>query len=551
MDRCALFVDAGYVLADGAMAVHGTRHRESVSWNYPALLQFLSTVARDRSGLPLLRCYWYEATVEGRRSPEHEMLADLPGVKLRLGRMRPGRREGVESEVHRDLVTLARNGAIRDALVVSTEEELAEVIAEVQDLGVRVALAHIAVDGKWTISRALRQECDDIVELTEAHLRPYVDFVVGAEPVREDDRHPAGGYPGPALTNGHGPVSQLGPQALPAGSQPAAEIYTAPVIAEYQRSAQPIPNGQPGPLPPPQHSGPIGGPVPGPQVLPSEQPAGPGQAGPGSPAGLPPAGMPPGGMSQPGSQPPASAPEPVTALPVQRAGQDAGLTAPAGQPAAGAQRVPPVAGFAPMGQPAGPPSGAMGQPGMPQPGQPGYPAGYPGRGPDPAAHPGQQQAMPAASRALPAGPQAAAGVQAYPATAPTGRFTRDQQAAQQFPGQPAEPPEPGPGYVPQPGAYGGPQPAPPQPPLPLPPAVSVADAVQAAHGEGFSFGQAVAREAPQLWLEAVLARKPRMPSDLEARLLQDSALPIDSLLHDEVRHALRRGFWDALERARH
>ena len=78
----------------------------------------------------------------------------------------------------------------------------------------------------------------------------------------------------------------------------------------------------------------------------------------------------------------------------------------------------------------------------------------------------------------------------------------------------------------------------------------LADAVQAAHAEGFEFGQSVAREAPALWLEAVLARKPRMPSDLEARLLQDSALPIDSLLHDETRHALRRGFWDALERSR-
>jgi hypothetical protein len=64
------------------------------------------------------------------------------------------------------------------------------------------------------------------------------------------------------------------------------------------------------------------------------------------------------------------------------------------------------------------------------------------------------------------------------------------------------------------------------------------------------FGETVARDAPALWLEAVLARKPRMPSDLEARLLQGSALPIDFLLHDEVRHALRRGFWDALERAR-
>ena len=68
--------------------------------------------------------------------------------------------------------------------------------------------------------------------------------------------------------------------------------------------------------------------------------------------------------------------------------------------------------------------------------------------------------------------------------------------------------------------------------------MSVGDAVQSAHAEGFGFGEAVARDAPALWLEAVLARKPRMPSDLEARLLQGSALPIDSLLHDEVRHAL-------------
>jgi hypothetical protein len=81
--------------------------------------------------------------------------------------------------------------------------------------------------------------------------------------------------------------------------------------------------------------------------------------------------------------------------------------------------------------------------------------------------------------------------------------------------------------------------------------LSMGDAVQSAHAEGFGFGEAVARDAPALWLEAVLARKPRMPSDLEARLLQGSALPIDSLLHDEVRHALRRGFWDALERSRH
>ena len=120
----------------------------------------------------------------------------------------------------------------------------------------------------------------------------------------------------------------------------------------------------------------------------------------------------------------------------------------------------------------------------------------------------------------------------------------------QFPSSPTASPAGGPAYVPPQGSYNAPQPSSPGGTVPPGQALPLADAVQAAHAEGFEFGQSVAREAPALWLEAVLARKPRMPSDLEARLLQDSALPIDSLLHDETRHALRRGFWDALERSR-
>src|SRR6516225_10384693 len=122
------------------MAVHGTRRGESVSWDYEGLTGLLSGLATERTGLPLLRCYWYEATVDGRRTAEHDALADVPGIKLRIAKIRPGRREGVESEIHRDLTTLARNNAISDALVVSAEEDLAQVIADVQDLGMRVTL---------------------------------------------------------------------------------------------------------------------------------------------------------------------------------------------------------------------------------------------------------------------------------------------------------------------------------------------------------------------------------------------------------------------------
>ncbi len=125
--------------------------------------------------------------------------------------------------------------------------------------------------------------------------------------------------------------------------------------------------------------------------------------------------------------------------------------------------------------------------------------------------------------------------------APQGPPIPPGQGGQQVPGAQQElgPPS-GPIGLAGPGGYSG----------GVAPGVSLADAVQSAHEEGQAFGESVARDAPALWLEAVLARKPRMPSDLEARLLQGSALPIDFLLHDEVRHALRRGFWDALERAR-
>ncbi|MFC5822384.1 NYN domain-containing protein [Nonomuraea insulae] len=401
MDRCALFVDAGYLLADGAMAVHGTRHREAVSWDYPGLLQLMTSLSRERTGLPLLRCYWYEATVEGRRTPEHDVLADIPGLKLRLSRIRPGRREGVDAQVHRDLMTLARNNAICDAVVVSGDEDLAQVVCDAQDLGVRVSVIHVAADGGWAVSRSLRQECDDLVELGAPHLRPYVNVVSGITESSNGHHQP--------LSNGQSSHSHS--HSLPPAPPPSS--------ATGSHAASPSPNAQPSS----NGSGPSSGrgqssPPPSPPTYSSYQ------------------------LEQPPAQPPPSAP----------------ITGPI-------------------------------------------------------------QAQP-------------------PSSSPTtGQFSTPSSA----------------GYQPsQLGPYTGPQPAPINPPSAATAgATTLADAVKAAHREGHDFGDSVARDAPALWLEAVLARKPRMPSDLEARLLQGSSLPIDFLLHDEVRHALRRGFWDALERARH
>jgi len=682
VDRCALFVDAGYVLADGAMAVHGTRQRGSVSWDYAGLVKLLTGLSRDRTGLPVLRCYWYEATVEGRPSAEHDTLADLPGVKLRLGRIRPGRREGVGTEMHRDLATLSRNHAISDAVIVSAEEDLAEIVAEVQDLGLRVVIVHITADGAWTISRPLRQECDDIVEVSGAHLRPFVDLIAGAEPAELDEQYSNGsyqarsfetlGYQRRGLANGHGiGMGAVTHQGLPAAALPAPPtIYTTPVVEEYQRAAQPTGSGAMGPdsssgsmSTGPMSTGPATTDAMGPG------PMSPNSAGAGAPAPAPTApGVtpPPAGPPSRADSPSAGAPQHVGPSPQVGPSAQAG---PAHQVDHGAPRALAGEPFVPQGSHAlapgspgerqeadaarnahrsqeAPGSGrqgshaspSMAQPSLPQAPLPSPVPQAPGPGDVPYGHsqgeyrspeplgprsglpvreasirdaPGLREGMgregmagPGAEAGRSAGPAAARfadlSAPAQPASAhpgmaqqmPPQQMPPQQMPAQSMPGQPmpgqpmpghqyppgppgqfggsgpapmpshqqfqgAHPSQPPPSGYPAPqheqGPYGGPQSAAHSPvaqPVPQPMTVSLAEAVQAAHAEGFGFGDAVARDAPALWLEAVLARKPRMPSDLEARLLQGSALPIDSLLHDEVRHSLRRGFWDALERSR-
>jgi uncharacterized LabA/DUF88 family protein len=539
VDRCALFVDAGYVLADGAMAVHGTRRGESVSWDYEGLVQLLSSLARERSGLPLLRCYWYETTVDGRRTADQDALADVPGVKLRVAKIRPGRREGVESEIHRDLTTLARNNAISDALVVSAEEDLAQVIADVQDLGMRVTLVHIAVDGNWTISRALRQESDDIIEIGGDHLRPYVELIAGAEPAHPDeDGDLAAARP---LANGHS-AAAASYQQVPAGSGHHAPpaIYTAPVVAEYQRPALQLPRAAVREAREPRDGRDAREERSRDDRVREErtaQPAVNGEA------------QSPGRQDIPARQDIPGRPD-IYAAPVASTRSRPDRQEPAPQnPAARARAAEEAAGYSP-----GPGSGPQGtlETGSAASGLAGTPGSLGVSGPEAAqAPPGQLRRLPSSRNAANQGQAGPMGIPGLSGAAPmpSGQHgVQGQHGGQGQGGQgsarstPYSGPQPvagpaTPGYQnsASPASSGG---------------VSLSDAVQAAHDEGQEFGGSVARDAPALWLEAVLARKPRMPSDLEARLLQGSALPIDFLLHDEVRHALRRGFWDALERTR-
>ncbi len=612
MDRCALFVAAGYVLADGAMADHGSRPQE-VAWDYAGLLTFLTSLARDRTGLPVLRCYWYETAADSRGATEHEALASIPGVKLRLPPAQPGRREGAEADMRRDLITLARNRAVSDAVIVGAQEELGPVIADVQDLGVRVLLVHIPADGGGTAPRSLRQECDDVIETPAASLRPFAHLMAAAGPDRRSESHPGMSYssgelspaaaqrPGAAEHDGlaHPAAGQYQPPGQSLGSAASQQAGLLPAREHVRASpsgaaGQPAGTGgaagrdlgvpvqrhghrerdreaaiqaDPAVTRPPdsgshglrQPAGAASGPaVPDadtdamnrqrPYPVPDERtgPAGGGRgglpladAGQGGPArSLPKGGVPRNDVPQHGLPQRGLPSEPAEdGLPQHGASQDA-----LPQNGLPQSRLPQN----------GRPQNGLPQHGLPQHGLPqnGHVAE---RAPRPDEAPRGRQGRPPGSGApyLPAGPYSGTAPAAYdPLTAP-----RSPQYgapySDRIPGSSAQVP-----YGSQP-SQGSPPSGPPaheqlsHGPLTGPqPPVSLTDAVQAAHAEGAGFGRSVARDAPALWLEAVLARKPRMPSDLEARLLQGSALPVDSLRHDDIRHALQQGFWDALERSR-
>src|SRR5690348_16191194 len=133
MDRYAIFVDVGYVVASVAELLAGSAERHLVTCDYGRLVRSLVAEAGTASGMPLLRTYWYDASVSGH--PEHDQVtvADLPGVRLRLGRLVRGEQKGVDSRIVRDLIVLARDGAMSAAYLLAGDEDMCEGVAEAQD----------------------------------------------------------------------------------------------------------------------------------------------------------------------------------------------------------------------------------------------------------------------------------------------------------------------------------------------------------------------------------------------------------------------------------
>lgn len=170
MDRSAIFVDAGYLLAAGGALTCGTASRSRFSCDYVGLTTKLAEWVENHNGgrLNCLRTYWYDGAVNAVPTSDHEEIGNLPYVKVRLGRIIQGEQKGVDALIYRDLMTLARERAISCAYLVSGDEDLREGVVAAQDMGVQVVL--LGVPGsRANQSAALIREADEHVVLPKDH----------------------------------------------------------------------------------------------------------------------------------------------------------------------------------------------------------------------------------------------------------------------------------------------------------------------------------------------------------------------------------------------
>jgi hypothetical protein len=229
VDRCAVLVDAGYLLGAAGTMLGGDKSRTSLVVNHEALVAGIVTEAERQTGLPVLRVLWYDASFDTRPTAEHKILGLLPDVKVRLGVLvRRGdkfEQKGVDSYLQRDLTAMGRHHAVADVVLLGGDEDLRRGLEEAQDHGLKVHLWGVeAAAPQYNQSPSLIAEADRRWVLTAEWISRYVS-------VREEaDLAPRmAAAPGPP----HSPDSM---SAVPLGAVPMG----APSMSATPLGAVPI-----------------------------------------------------------------------------------------------------------------------------------------------------------------------------------------------------------------------------------------------------------------------------------------------------------------------
>ncbi|MDB4990080.1 MAG: hypothetical protein JWN04_5258 [Myxococcaceae bacterium] len=208
------------MFAAGSTLIAGERLRRSELVLDPeALLELLRDLNSTITGLPLLRVYWYDGSSSG-PTGQQLSLAYRPGVKLRLGSVnQQHQQKGVDSLFVSDLLNLARNRAMADAILVTGDEDIRIGVLQAQEYGVRVHLIGIdAPSGQHNLSGSLVQEADSLRALRQDEVRAFLRRLPSSSSTPYSGQDELGQLPSPAdllleeATRSF--VSQLGAEEL-------------------------------------------------------------------------------------------------------------------------------------------------------------------------------------------------------------------------------------------------------------------------------------------------------------------------------------------------
>lgn len=236
MDRCAVFVDAGYLFASGGLLCHNTRKRGEMALDEVQLLSWLCREAQAHSKVEVLRTYWYDGARSGIPTESQKRIAGRPGVKLRLGRVNgAGQQKGVDALIYRDLITLATERAITDAYLLSGDEDLREGVKAAQDRGVRVTLIGIPAPSGFNQSEELCWEVDDQLTLDKSDLSGFLEMIAQPTPAAGAQPQSTPSAAGAAFASTW--LSSSDPAAAAALLAERPRIPT-PLDAELMRSAE-------------------------------------------------------------------------------------------------------------------------------------------------------------------------------------------------------------------------------------------------------------------------------------------------------------------------
>jgi len=203
LQRTAIFVDAAYLFTQGGASLAGCRQeRSDLLLDVANVVSELKFIAASRTPTcSLLRIYWYDSAGSGGHlTSDQALLAGSDDVKVRLAFTHAfGQQKGIVSQLVADLIELARQQAICEAVILSADEDMRVGIQMAQSFGVRVHLLGIA-PGR---ASGLVYEADTAFEWRHDTVSRFLSLRRNAMPghFQTPAMHPGTGAPFPALAD--------------------------------------------------------------------------------------------------------------------------------------------------------------------------------------------------------------------------------------------------------------------------------------------------------------------------------------------------------------